>query len=32
MNLEPVYMYMYIKKGDIQKMEEYYVMDCFECG
>ncbi len=32
MNLEPVYMYMYIKKGDLKKMEEYYVMDCFECG
>ena len=32
MKLEPMYMYMYVKKGDIKKMEEYHVMDCFECG
>ena len=23
---------MYVMKGDIKKMEEYHVMDCFECG
>ena len=32
MKLEPIYMYMYVQKGDIRKMEEYHVMDCFECG
>ena len=32
MKLEPIYMYMYVKKGDYKKMEEYHVMDCFECG
>ena len=32
MKLEPMYMYMYVQKGDIKKMEEYHVMDCFECG
>lgn len=32
MKLEPMYMYMYVHKGDIKKMEEYHVMDCFECG
>lgn len=32
MKLEPMYMYMYVNKGDIKKMEEYHVMDCFECG
>ena len=32
MKLEPMYMYMYVRKGDIRKMEEYHVMDCFECG
>ena len=32
MKLEPIYMYMYVMKGDIKKMEEYHVMDCFECG
>ena len=32
MKLEPMYMYMYVHKGDIRKMEEYHVMDCFECG
>ena len=32
MKLEPLYMYMYVQKGDIKKMEEYHVMDCFECG
>lgn len=32
MKLEPMYMYMYVQKGDLQKMEEYHVMDCFECG
>ena len=32
MKLEPMFMYMYVNKGDIRKMEEYHVMDCFECG
>lgn len=32
MKLEPIYMYMYVNQGDLQKMEEYHVMDCFECG
>ncbi len=32
MKLQPVYMYMYVHKGDYQKMEEYHVADCFECG
>ena len=32
MKLEPMYMYMYVQKGDLKKMEQYHVMDCFECG
>ncbi len=32
MKLEPIYLYMYINKGDYEKMEQYHVMDCFECG
>ena len=32
MNLEPVYMYMYYKKGDFNKMLQYHILDCFECG
>ena len=32
MKLQPIYMYMYVQKGDLQKMEDYHVMDCFECG
>ena len=32
MNLEPVFMYMYYKKGRYDMMEKFHVMDCFECG
>ena len=32
MKLQPIYMYMFVHKGDYKKMEEYHVMDCFECG
>lgn len=32
MKLQPMYMYMFVKKGDLAKMQEYHVMDCFECG
>ena len=32
MKLQPIYMYMYVLKGDYKKMEEYHVADCFECG
>ena len=32
MGLEPVYMYMYFKKGDFENMQKYHILDCFECG
>jgi len=32
MRLEPVFMYKYFEKGDLDKLEEYHVNDCFECG
>ena len=32
MNLEPVFMYMYYKKGDFENMKKYHILDCFECG
>ena len=32
MGLEPVYMYMYFKKGDFENMKKYHILDCFECG
>ena len=32
MGLEPVYMYMYFKKGDFKNMQKYHILDCFECG
>ena len=32
MNLEPVFMYMYYSKGNIEMLEKYHVNDCFECG
>ncbi|MEG1633656.1 MAG: electron transport complex subunit RsxC [Oscillospiraceae bacterium] len=32
MKLEPLYMYLYVNKGDLAKMEQYHVADCFECG
>lgn len=32
MGLEPVYMYMYFKKGDFANMQKYHILDCFECG
>ena len=32
MNLEPVFMYMYYKKGDFENMAKYHITDCFECG
>lgn len=32
MNLEPVFMYMYYSKGNLEMLEKYHVMDCFECG
>ncbi len=32
MKLEPIYMYLYVNKGDLAKMEQYHVADCFECG
>ena len=32
MRLEPVFMYMYYSKGDLENLEKYHVNDCFECG
>ena len=32
MNLQPVFMYMYYAKRDFEKMAEYHITDCFECG
>ena len=32
MQLEPVFMYMWYSKGDMEMLEKYHVMDCFECG
>ena len=32
MNLEPSYMYLFYRKGDLKMLEKYNVADCFECG
>ena len=32
MRLEPIFMYMYYRKGDYDTMDKYHVNDCFECG
>ena len=32
MNLQPIYMYMYEEKGDIEMMQKLNLMDCVECG
>lgn len=32
MRLEPIFMYMYYRRGDLDTMEKYHVTDCFECG
>ncbi len=32
MKLQPIYMYMYVNRGDLAMMERYHVQDCFECG
>ncbi len=32
MHLEPVFMYMYYQKRDFEKMAQYHITDCFECG
>ena len=32
MRLEPIFMYMYYRKGDYDTMDRYHVKDCFECG
>ena len=32
MNLEPIFMYMYYSKGDLDSLAKYHVGDCFECG
>lgn len=32
MKLQPMYLYMYERKGDILNMEKYHIMDCIECG
>ena len=32
MNLQPIYMYMYEEKDDIEMMQKLNLMDCVECG
>ena len=32
MNLQPIYLYMYEEKGDIEMMQKLNLMDCVECG
>ena len=32
MNLQPIYMYMYEEKGDIEMMQKLNILDCVECG
>ncbi len=32
MRLEPVFMYKYFTKGDLEMLRKYHVTDCFECG
>lgn len=32
MHLEPMFMYMYYRKGDFANMAKYRITDCFECG
>ena len=32
MNLEPMFMYMFYRKKDLEGLEKYHVTDCFECG
>ena len=32
MNLQPVYLYMYEEKGDIEMMQKLHLTDCVECG
>jgi electron transport complex protein RnfC len=32
MNLQPIYMYMYEEKGDIEMMQKLNITDCVECG
>ena len=32
MRLEPVFMYKYYTKGDLEMLRKYHVTDCFECG
>ena len=32
MNLQPIYMYMYQQKGDVEMLQKLNIMDCVECG
>ena len=32
MNLQPIYMYMYQQKGDVEMLEKLNILDCVECG
>ena len=32
MNLQPIYMYMYEEKGDVEMMKKLNLTDCVECG
>ena len=32
MRLEPVFMYKYFTKGNLEMLRKYHVTDCFECG
>ena len=32
MRLEPMFMYMYYQKGDLDMLKKLHVADCFECG
>ncbi|MCD7845478.1 MAG: electron transport complex subunit RsxC [Oscillospiraceae bacterium] len=32
MNLQPIYMYMYEEKGDLEMLQKLNITDCVECG
>ncbi len=32
MNLQPIYMYMYQQKGDVEMLQKLNITDCVECG
>ena len=31
-NLQPLYLYRYEGKGDVENLEKFHALDCMECG